>query len=133
MAALLTKHLRRIDPGLDQGTAGADLLDRFLPERIEIDGAIAVCRRRRFAFRLSSESRLMWSTSSSAPSTSLPNSQFEKPPLGSRESVGGPRIFLEEARESSREIRQRGSIPLAQVVQSLWRRLPQRLPCPFCQ
>ena len=41
--------------------------------------------------------------------------QLEEPALGSRESVGGPRVFLEETRESRSEIRQRRRVPLAQV------------------
>src|SRR5262245_20238292 len=55
-------------------------------------------------------------------------SELQKAPLGSRQPVCRRGIFLEEALERRREIRQRARVATPQRIQRLWSRLAERVP-----
>src|ERR687887_428719 len=57
-----------------------------------------------------------------------PIREAQEPPLGSRESVKHRWIFLKEAFEGRREVRQRARVRMPQMVQSLRSRFAKRLP-----
>src|SRR5258705_6939870 len=54
--------------------------------------------------------------------------QLQQAALGSRESVGCPRVFLEETSNGWSEIRQDRRVVLPKFIQGFGRRLPKRVP-----
>src|SRR5439155_13792615 len=61
-----------------------------------------------------------------------PIGKAQEPALASRKSIGRRRILLEKTPYRRREVRQRGCVRFAQVVQCLGSRASERPPRLFC-